>query len=586
MKTLRTFADRFSLVLPGDNFVLISMALLIGLLSGLANIFFRSAIVFVHEWVFERGSELLHVGSAWYTRLPLPLIPMTGVALLVLLARKYPGEVTGYGFPAFLERVNILDAKFRGRNIILKTLGPALTIGTGGSAGIEGPVAQIGGTVGSKLGRMFRVSSNRMKVFIAAGSAGAIAASFNAPIAGTLFAVEIVLLGNFELASFSAIIVSAGIATVVGRAYYGEDAVFSVRLYDMVSPYELVLYMGLGLVVGILAVLYIRVFYNVRERFNAMERVPVMGRPFVGAFIVGMIGIFFPEVFGDGYEQIEAAVGGRLPWALMLILVFLKIVATSVTLGSGGAGGVFAPALFIGAMIGGAYGVGVNTLFPGMTAHHGAYATVGIGSFLAATTHAPLTAIFLLFEMTGNYRIIVPIMLAAVIGVMTARKLYPDSIDTVELSRKGINLHGGRASALMSSIRVGQVMEKDYKSVPETANLTEVIQTLLDGNSMYLPVVSDKDKLMGVISLQDVKGVLYEEQICRIVTAGQIATEDPVTLTPNDNLGTALRLFSAKDIGVIPVIDPPAGGKLVGVVRRGRVLATYDQEVLRRARVG
>jgi len=583
VRASKRFFERFFLFRPGDNLILLGLSVLIGLLSGAANIVFRASIHLVHETLFVGGGRLLRIGTEWWERLPLPLLPVAGVLLLVLLARLYPGEVTGYGFPAFLERVNLRDGRFPFRNIILKTLGPALTIGSGGSAGVEGPIAQIGGTIGSQIARLFRVSSQRGKVFIAAGAAGAIAATFNAPIAGTLFATEIVLLGNFETASFAAIVVSAGIATVVGRAYYGEEAIFKMPLYEMVSVYEIPLYVLLGLLIGAAAVFYIRLFHYSRDSFALMKRVPEPLRPLLGAFAVGCIGIFFPEILGDGYEWIEQALSGEMLGWVMAVLVLLKIVATSITLGSGGAGGVFAPALFIGAMAGGSYGMVVHHLLPGITAQPGAYAAVGVGAFLAASTHAPLTAIFLLFEMTGNYEIIVPIMLSAIIGVMTARGLYHDSIDTVELSRKGLDVHGGRQAAIMSSIRVRQVMDTRFQTVQEDENLTTVIRILLSGDSFYLPVLNESKELMGVLSLQDVRAVVYEEKICRIVRAGQLATENPLTLTPDDNLGTALRLFAVKDLGEIPVVDTATRKKVVGMLRRGRVIATYEREVLRRA---
>jgi len=304
---------------------------------------------------------------------------------------------------------------------------------------------------------------------------------------------------------------------------------------------------------------------------------------------------YLPEPVGDSIFAVYSEEFGFIGSSLMIILfvlfslrglriaarapnTFTKLLATGLIMMI-----ISQVFLNIGAMIGGTFGMGVHRLFPDVTAQPGAYATVGIGSFLAAATHAPLTAIFLLFEMTGNYEIIVPIMLAAIIGVTTARGIYQDSIDTVELSRKGLNLHGGREAAIVSSIRVRQVMDTEFHTVHESANLTEVIRLLLDGNSFYLPVVDDQKNIMGVISLQDLKSVLYEETICTIVRAGQLATEDPVTITADDNLGTALHLMALKDLGQLPVVSAEGGRKVVGMLRRGHVMATYEREVLRRA---
>ena len=440
-----TWLPRFK---PGKHTALIVHAFFIGILAGLANIIFRSTMHFVKDVIFAGGSRLLQIPDWGIGRLLLPLLPMAGALLLIPLSRSFPGQVNGYGFPTFLETVNIKGGVIKLRNLFLKTIGPALTIGSGGSAGVEGPIAVVGGTVGSGIGQLFRVSGERMRLLIAAGCAGGIAATFNAPIAGVMFASEIVLLGNYELSSFSAIVISSGISTVIARWFYGAIPAFPVPEYDLVSPFEIPLYVMLGLIVGILAVVYIRLFHRIRHKFDRFRMHPQL-KPVFGAFIVGSIGIFLPQVIGDGYEFIEQALAGNIIFPSILLLIFFKMLATSVTLGSGGAGGVFAPALFIGAMIGGSFGILVHFLFPAHTASAGAYAAVGIGAFLSAATHAPLTGIFLLFELTGNYQIIIPLMFSSIIGSLVARRLYDDSIDTVELTERGIRIHAGREVAIM-----------------------------------------------------------------------------------------------------------------------------------------
>jgi len=534
----------------------------------------------VHETIFVRGGDLLGVADGGWRRLLLPLLPVVGALCLIPLANLYPGEVYGYRFAAFLERVNLGSARLRFRNLILKTLGPALTIGTGGSAGVEGPIAQIGGTVGSQVGQLFRVSGDKMRVFVAAGSAGAIAATFNAPIAGVMFAMEIILLGNYELRSFAAVVVASGISTVVSRSYYGESPEFPVPFYDMVSPMEIPLYLLLGLLLGALAVIYIKVFYRIRDAFDAWTVSPYL-KPVVGAALVGLIGVVYPQVMGNGYHVIEQALEGHMLVRTMIALVFLKILATSLTLGSGGAGGVFAPALLIGAMAGGGFGSVVHGLFPAWTAGYGAYAAVGIGAFLSAATHAPLTGIFLLFELTGNYQIIIPIMFAAVAGTTVARRLDHDSIDTVDLTRKGIDLHSGRESTIMGAIKVREVMNTDFYSVHEQAPLTVVIDTLTRADSFYLPVVNNDMEMVGIVSYQDIKTVLFEEDVKRIVRAGSLATEDPVTLHPEDSLNTAAERLARMDLGELPVVDPDNPRKVLGMVARSTVVAAYQREVLR-----
>ncbi len=554
---------------------------MIGILSGIASIAFTTLLEFIKEHVFESGKEILHIGSSLDSRLLLPLLPVLGALLLIPLSLKYPGEVNGYGFPKFLETVNLRNSKIPLRSVFLKMLAPSLTIGTGGSAGVEGPSAAIGGGLGYIFGRHLGLSGKSITVMIAAGAAGTIAASFNAPIAGVMFAIEIILLGNYELVSFGAVVISAGMATAVSRAYHGANPAFIVPDYDIAGVYETPFYLVLGFLLGVLAVLYIKFFYKVRDVF---EKLPVNTqlKPLIGALLVGAIGIFFPHIMSDGYEVIAEALKGHYVFWVFIVLTALKIVATSITLGSGGAGGVFAPALFIGAMAGGAYGVIVKTLFPLYTSTPAAYATVGVGAFLAATTHAPLTGMFLLFEMTGNYKIMLPIMFASIAGVFTAKSLSPDSIDTAELSRRGINLRTNMETAILQSIFVNEIMKKDFQTINENDPIAVVSQMVIEGKGFYFPVVTADNELMGVISMQDIKSVMLDSYIKGIVKAGSLATEDAITLKTADNLKTALEYFSYEDVDEIPVVESKTPKKVVGMLKRGDVITAYNKAVLKR----
>ncbi|NOZ24494.1 MAG: chloride channel protein [Nitrospirae bacterium] len=558
------------------------MAILVGVLSGGANMLFRSTLEWTKTLIFHGGAELLGIHKGGIYRILMPLLPVAGALLLIPLSYKFPGMVNGYGFPSFLEKVNIKDGVIKLKTILLKIIAPALTIGSGGSAGVEGPIAQIGGGLGSLTGQFFKVSGNRMKLLIAAGAAGGIAATFNAPIAGVMFATEIVLLGNFELTSFGVIVISSGIATVISRIYYGSNPAFIVPQYELEGLLETPLYLVMGLFIGPVAVLYTRFFYKVKDKFEGMNTSPYL-KPVIGAFMVGTIGIVLPQIMGDGYEYIEEAIKGNLTFSIMFLLIFLKILATSITLGSGGAGGVFAPALFIGAMIGGAFGTAVNHFFPAYTSSPGAYAMVGIGSFLAAVTHAPLTGMFLLFEMTGNYKIIIPTMFATTIGTFVAHRLFRESIDTYELAKRGINIHAGREATLLSSIKVKDVMRRDFTPVRDKVNLKEFLKLVINGGGgFYYPVVDAKGDMLGIISLQDMRKVLFEDYIKEIVTVGELATEEVLVLTPDDNLTTAMKHFALMDIEEIPVVDPDNRKKVVGMLRRGDVIAIYNREILRK----
>jgi len=575
--------SKLKFFMPGESTRMILIAACIGLFAGGAIIVFKEAVELVHEVIFVKGGELLRIHEGGWRLLLLPLLPMTGVALLIPLSLAFPGKVNGYGFTRFLRRVNLENGVIQGRNIFIKIIATALTIGSGNSAGVEGPIAQIGGALGSKIGQTFRVSGKRMKVYIAAGCAGGIAGIFNAPIAGIFFAAEIVLLGSYGISSFAALVIASAIATVVSRAYYGEIPAFPIPDYHMVNPFvEIPLYMLMAVIIGVLAVLHIRFFYFVRDWFRELKLHPQL-KPILGAFVVGSIGIGFPQVMGDGYEYIEKALAGEGIIWVMLALVVLKSVATAITLGSGGAGGVFAPSLFIGAVVGGAYGGIMHWLMPEYTASPGAYATIGIGAFLAASTHAPMTAIFLLFEMTGNYLIIIPVMITSIMGSITSKKLYEDSIDTVDFTREGINIHEGREVAIMKSIKVGKAITEEVDFISENANINHLLQLFrFARDSFYFPVVNHKGLMVGVVSMQDVKNILHDEEqrVCYLV--GAICSRDVITLTPDDNLYDAMQLFDLKGIEEIPVVESKEEQWVLGMLRRRDVIAAYNHEVLKR----
>ncbi|MEN8142185.1 MAG: chloride channel protein [Thermodesulfobacteriota bacterium] len=577
-----SFSGRLKKFLPGENSLMVIIASAIGLSAGLANIVFRTVVDFVHHHIFVPGFAWTQQGGDWRIFL-LPLVPMTGMLLLIPLSLLFPGKVNGYGFTKFLKKVNLEGGIVKFRNVIIKIVSTALTIGTGGSAGVEGPIAQVGGGVGSQFGQFFRVSGVRMKVYIAAGCAGGVGAMFNAPIAGVFFASEIVLLGTYEISSFSALVISSAMATVVSRAYYGESPAFPIPDYHLVNPLvEVPLYILMGVVVGVIAVVHIRIFYAIRDRFDGINLHPQL-KPIYGAFLVGSIAILFPQVMGDGYEYIEEVLAGKGALGIMLALILMKIVATAITLGSGGAGGVFAPALFIGAVIGGAFGGVAHDLLPTMTANPGAYAAVGIGAFLAASTHAPVTAIFLLFEMTGNYLIIIPIMLSSIIGTVVASKLNPDSIDTVDFTREGIDIHEGMEMAIMKSIKVGAVVSEDVDFISEKANIDQLLAIFrMAESSFYFPVIDDSGRMTGIISMQDVKWIVHDEEQRMEALVGNVCSREVLVLTPDDNLYTAMSIFDMKGIEEIPVVEATDNRWVVGMLRRRDVIARYNREILQR----
>ena len=571
----------FAVFKRGEYGFLLLVAITIGILGGLGNFLFKEGIIFFHHFVFSTLYHILGVSLGGWHRTLIILIPMAGGLLLIPLALIFGREeVYGYGFPSFLKVVALKGAIFKLRNLFVKGLAASITLGIGGSAGQEGPIAVIGGTIGSWIGQILKVSTREMKVLVSSGVAAGIAATFNAPIAGVFFAFEIVMLGNYELNYFAPVVIASALGTVTTHVLLGRLPAFTIPYYRMTSLWEIPSYIILGFISAIMGVYFIRLFYFIRDIFEKIP-FPTLFKPALGGVFVGIIGIWFPQVFGNGYEVAQRALFGEMGWMLLLGLFIFKILATSITLGSGGAGGIFAPLIYIGVMMGGVYGVLVHTIFPGFTSLPQVYALVGMGAFLASATHAPLTGLFLLFELSGDYQIIIPGMIACIIGSVAAQVLEHDSIDTVELTRQGINLHQGRDVNVLRAIPVKEVMTKDMEVFPEDLPLHQIFTKAKESVQSYFPVVSHQGELMGVISLRDIRPLLMEEDLMNLIIAKDIVNENYIYLTPDDTLDTAMKKFAQKDLGQLPVVDAQNPKKLLGMLKRTDVINAYNNAILK-----
>ena len=563
------------------------LAFVIGLVAAVGNIVLRFLVEGAEKHFLIPLEEA--ASGDWVVRLIIIAVPVVGAVILYIYMKIFKVEGSGYGFPGFLEKVNLKGAVLPAREIWEQIIGPAITLGFGGSAGLEGPSARIGGAVGSLFGKYTGASGKRMKLFVASGSAAAIAANFNAPIAGVFFALEIVLVGEYELESLGAIVIASAMGTVLSRAIFANHPIFDVPTYTMKSPVELIYYLGLGLVVGLLAVFFIKLFYGVEEILKkAWKDLKIEDSTFakliIGFIIVGLISALTPQVMGGGYYFVHEAIVGNEGFLLLTVLIFTKMLVTAFTLNSGGVGGMFGPAIFIGAVIGGAFGYLLNMFVP-ISVSPGAYALVGFGSFLAALTHAPFTGIFLLFEMTGDYQIMVPAMIASVIGVIVAQILLPYSIDTFALAKKGIFLEAGREVGVLGGIKASELMREKFVPLSPYTPLKDILKLVTQTDFPYFPVITENGELVGIVSLQDLRSILLEgEELGNLVVAEDIATRDLISVHPDDDLNRVLSKFSIKDLEALPVVVQEEGGekRLLGFVNRGDVISRYNQEIIQK----
>lgn len=563
---------RLKLWRPNVNTYLVLLAVLIGVASGLFSILFKWMIDLVRH-----AATAPWPGAGWLAYGPYLVAPVIGGLLVGPIVNRFAAEAKGHGVPEVMYAVAKKGGIIRLRVPIVKAIASALTIGTGGSAGREGPIVQIGSGLGSVTGQWFRMSEDRIKTLLACGAAAGIAATFNAPIGGAIFALEVIL-GEFTAYTFSLIVVSAVAAAAVSHVFWGNVPVLQVPQYQLVNPGEFLLYAGLGLLAAGVALLYTRVLYFTEDLFDGERRVPEWVKPAIGGLLFGSVALLLPESFGAGYEVMDKALLGHLPLALMATLVLVKILTTSLTIGSGGSGGIFAPGLFIGTMLGGAFGAVVHGLWPETTAASGAYALVGMGAVFAGMTQAPITGILLIFEMTRDYRIILPLMLACVIASLASGAISRETIYTLKLLRRGISLRAGRDVRVLQSLRVRDVMSTGVETVPVSASVGHVVERMGRSRHNGFPVVDGANRLVGVITLMDVRNL---ELPGRLETpVAKAMTQHLVTVTPEDTLEEALHRITFRDVGRLPVVDPQDPSRLVGLVTRSDILKGYERSVL------
>ncbi len=569
--------DKFRSILMFDQNMLI-LAALLGFLAGFASTFFRWMIEFFESIFSVKGFSLAGIPPQTYPFL-LPLMPMLGGLFIGLICKYFPNAVKENGVHKVMYAVALNDGKVRKRTIASCAVTSSITIGSGGSAGREGPTVQIGAAVGSTIGQLLHLSTERMRVLVGCGAAAGIAASFNAPLAGVLFALEIIL-GDFAIHTFSPIIIASVIGTVTGRALEGNEVTFNVPVHELVHPTEIIFYLALGMLCGIVARLFTFMYFYIQQVFEEKLKTADIYKPAIGGLIVGMISIFMPQILGNGYDVMEQALTGQMFWGLAFLLVFMKIICTSITLGSGGMGGVFAPSLFIGAMVGTAFGSSVHFIFPTLSASAETYSVVGMGAVAGAVMQAPLTNILMLFELTNDYTLILPIMATCIAASYTYQRFTKHSIYMQYLLNKGINIRHGREASIMNSIKVQDVMSTDITTIAQEMPFRKILETISYSKNFYFPVLDNRGDMTGILSFSDIREVIFEEQLGDLLVAGELANTKVYSLTPQQNLNEAMEIFSQLDVDQLPVVRSEDKLKVIGMLTRGDMMASYNRAIL------
>ncbi len=576
--------------------VLGSLAALVGVVSGLAALGFRY-LIWTFLWLFHNGGQ--PYGQPWVdatlfnldaghfypelnvARLLLLLILPLGGLLVGLITTYLAPEVKAGGTPQVMAAMATQGGRMRARAAPLKALAAAITIGSGGSTGREGPIVQMGAGAGSTIAQALGLAETPRKILLACGAAGAIAATFNAPIAGVLFALELVLL-EFRTRSFIPLVISSVFATGVAGLFLPRGPQLPLE-YEFLSMAELGFFVVLGVVCGLAGILWIRLRYGVEDLLGRI-RLPRVLLPAVGGALLVPVAVFFPQIMGVGYTTLRATVEGALTGSAGFLVLFLvtlallKMVATGLTLGSGGSGGVFAPSLFIGAAVGGAVGLLLNTAYPALTNPFGAYALVGMGALFAAASRATLTSIVIVFELTGDYKFIVPLMLACVVADGVSVVLQRDTLYTGALRRRGIAFEHDIELNTLRTILVRDAMVTDVATVTEETTVAEVAAEIHRAGHQGFPVLDPEGRLVGIVTHYDVRRALEEGLDEHPVR--EVETQRLTVTHAEESLEEALEKMALAEVGHLPVVAMADAQRLVGMLSRGDIVRAYQRKAL------
>jgi chloride channel protein, CIC family len=565
---MRRFVDWFNKRELSEHTILLGFAVIIGVLSALGVVAFYRAIDLSYFAFYSSTAGILtRIGALLYR----PLITGAGLFVAWYIMRRLGRSHDGANVPDVQIAVVKHGGVVPGRPAIARTVASAVTIGSGASAGSEGPVVVLGAAIGSMLGRMFEFSADRVRVFVACACGAAISAAFNAPLAGAFFALEEIL-GSLSVASFSPVVVASVVAAVVSRAVFGNHPAFPVPTqYGYESPLEVVAFFPLlGVVIALVAVAFVRVYFGADALLTMLRRrIPAWLVPWIAGVIVGaLVWLSGGLLVGYGHLAMHVEMFGRLPWYTLLALAAGGIVATSITLNGGGSGGVFTPSLYVGAATGGGVGVLLAQFFPGLGLHPEAYAVVGMGAMIAGATDAPITGILLVFEMTNDPAIVLPLMLTVVVTHFVARRLEPDSLYSGWLRRRGESIEHD-----VESLAVRDVYDPAPIVIEEQEPLSDVIAHLDSRTQSVFPVIDAERHVVGVVTIADLGRLATTVgALGTLVFATDIA-QATETVGPNDSLRSAMRRMGIRGAPAVPVVQD---GRLVGLISRAHILGAYE----------
>lgn len=570
--------NRMRRMVKSEQLVLSILALVVGALAGGGTILFRDGLLLVQGLTYGTVDEALHHYLAALPAWHLVLGPTVGGLIVGIFIYKFLPEKRPHGVADVIDAASFHDARMSTRCGIKSALASMVSLGSGASLGREGPVVHMGASFGAWLARILHLRRSAARTLLGCGVASAVAASFNAPLAGALFAHEVAL-GHYALTAFAPIVLASVTGTVITRLYYGDEVAFLIPGHEIQSFWEFPAFALLGILAGVTAMLVVRAIPIVQKSADRVKA-PLWIRPAIAGLIVGVIGLGFPQIVGVGYGAMNDALYEAYSLTFLIGLLFAKAFVVSICMGLGFAGGMFSPALFLGAMLGGAFGILATNVFPDLSSGYAAYTLVGMGAVAAAVLGAPISTTLIIFELTGDYALTAGVMVASVLASVVMDQFNGGSFFQWQLKCRGLSTRWGREMNLLRMMKVADIMKREYETVPLTEGLPTVREKLINAPYSELFVIDENGKLHGTITLTDLRHAAFDPTLGEEVTAGEVARSKPPVLYRTDSIEQAIRLMEQTGEEHLPVLNSEEERQMIGFVHEKDAMMAYNNALL------
>lgn len=554
-------------------------ALIVGLLSGYGALGFRMLVAEIQNFAYGFRHELVISNTAALPWWQILFVPVIGGLLIGIFFKFVAQDRRTHGVADVIEATLINRGKMKLRSGLSSFVASAASLGFGASGGREGPVVHFGAMLGSQIGQRLRLPSKYYTTLIGCGVASGVAASFNAPIAGMFFALEVVI-GSFATQAVAPIVLASVIGTVVTRVHVGDFPAFIIPNYNIVSWWEIPAFGLLGITCAVVALLFIWGI-GFSERTIDRFKVPEILRPASGGFALGAIALMFPQIIGVGYEATDSALKEEYDLILLLSLIVVKTIATGITAGSRIGGGFFSPSLFVGAMTGGAFGIIATSVFPELSATNGLYAILGMTAVSASVLGAPISTILIVFELTGDYKISIAVMITVGIATLITKQLTDRSIFQQQLAARNVDMSENKALRYLKFRQVRSIMDREFTEVAADATMLELRGIISNtGHDKVVAFNPDDHSFIGRIEFSDLKPHMFGDITHDPATAGELAIRNGAVIFPDSSLKAALSIMTKSNLECIPVIDTATETRLVGLLYYSDLLREYNEALL------